>query len=513
MKRPQLVSRGTVNRMLQAADEAWIRRDFQQSIDLLERATRLDPANPLVQMNLGRFYGLRYDYAAAERCFEKAIRVASNKAEAFTEAGKRSREFDTPAMAERYFQKAVAQPDASSEACTRLAEIYERQHRLEEAGELIDRALGLNPGNAMALLGRARLDRQANRLGDAERRLRSIPPGAERETRALACYELGSVLDRQKRYDEAMAAFLEAKSILRLDAAPHINELKVVRERLKLARESLTPETLQRWADQGAQLQPSRRLALLAGHPRSGTTLLEQVLDAHPDIVSSEETMIFHDYAFVPLRRGFEDPLMLPVLEAASVEALRQARAAYFQAIELSLGSPLAGRLLVDKNPSYTFLIPALVRIFPEIKLLIALRDPRDVCLSVFMQPLVPLKQGNAGYLSLASTVDDYVELMSMWRTLARIIKNPYLEIRYEDIVESLADVAPKVLSFLDVPWDARILKFDEHARGKMVRSPTYADVAKPVFKTAMGRWRNYQKYLEPHLEKLEPFVKAFGYE
>jgi hypothetical protein len=88
-----------------------------------------------------------------------------------------------------------------------------------------------------------------------------------------------------------------------------------------------------------------------------------------------------------------------------------------------------------------------------------------------------------------------------------------YLQIRYEDMVEDLESVSRKTLDFLGVPWDVGVLKFDEHARHKQVRSPTYADVAKPVFKTAVGRWRNYQKHLEPFLEKLEPFVKAFGYE
>jgi Tfp pilus assembly protein PilF len=513
MKRPQLVSRGTVNRMLQAADEAWLRREFRQSIELLERASRLDPANPLVLLNLGRFYGLRYDYTAAERCFEKAVRVAPNKAETLTGAGMRCREFDSPAMAERYFQRAVEQKGALPEAYARLAEVYERQHRLEDANQLVNRALELDGRNPLALLGRARLDRQAGRLEEAEKRLRSIPGDAQRETRVLGWYELGSVLDRQKRYDEAMAAFLEAKSILRLDAAPHLAELQTIRERLKHARENISAEILGRWHDLGPLLQPPRQVALLAGHPRSGTTLLEQVLDAHPDVVSLEETMVFHDDAYVPLAQGFEEPRMLPVLEAASLEALRQSREAYFRSAELSLAKPIADRLLIDKNPSYTFLIPALIRVFPEIKLLIALRDPRDVCLSVFMQPLVPLKQGNAAYLNLGTTVDDYVELMSMWRTLAPLLRNPYLEVRYEDIVGDLAGVAPKVLEFLGIAWDARVLHFDEHARSKMVRSPTYADVAKPVFKTAMGRWRNYQKYLEPHLEKLEPFVKAFGYE
>jgi hypothetical protein len=80
-------------------------------------------------------------------------------------------------------------------------------------------------------------------------------------------------------------------------------------------------------------------------------------------------------------------------------------------------------------------------------------------------------------------------------------------------MVEDLESVVRKTLDFLGVPWDERVLEFAEHARTKMVRSPTYADVTQPVYKRARGRWRNYQKYLEPHLAVLEPFVKAFGYE
>jgi hypothetical protein len=270
---------------------------------------------------------------------------------------------------------------------------------------------------------------------------------------------------------------------------------------------------LQGWFESGAQLEPGRRLALLGGHPRSGTTLLEQVLDSHPDIISAEETEIFHDDAYMTLARGLpEDTAMLKVLEAAQAGALRQSRDAYFKAMELSLGKPIRGRLLIDKNPSYTFLIAAMARIFPEIKFLVALRDPRDVVLSCFMQPFVPLGNTTSSFLSLEGAVDEYAALMGMWRTLKPMLKNPCLEVRYEDMVEDLESVARRTLDFLGVPWDTRVLRFDEHARQKTVRSPTYADVAKPVFKTAVGRWRNYGKYLEPQLAGLERFVKEFGY-
>jgi hypothetical protein len=77
----------------------------------------------------------------------------------------------------------------------------------------------------------------------------------------------------------------------------------------------------------------------------------------------------------------------------------------------------------------------------------------------------------------------------------------------------NLESVARKTLDFLGVPWDAKVPGFDKHARQKTVRSPTYADVTQPIYKRAVGRWLNYQKHLEPHLEKLEPFVKVFGYE
>ena len=152
-------------------------------------------------------------------------------------------------------------------------------------------------------------------------------------------------------------------------------------------------------------------------------------------------------------------------------------------------------------------MIPAFIRVFPETKFIVALRDPRDVVLSSFMQPQ-PLSD-----LTLEVVTDGYAFTMGFWRTVAPLMPAPCLLVRYEDMVDDLESVARKTLDFLGVSWDARVLGFDEHAKKKMVISPTYADVTQPVYKRAVGRWHNYQKYLEPYLDKLEPFVKAFGYE
>src|SRR5664280_1847704 len=158
MKRPQLVSSGSLDRMLKSAEESWSRRDFQQAIEILERASRLNPGNAAVLVQLGGYYGLRYDYAAAERCFERAVRAAPAKARVLTMVAEKCVDFATQELAERYFKQALEQKDASAEAYVELAEIHERQHKPAEAAALVDRGLQLNPACGLALLARARQD-------------------------------------------------------------------------------------------------------------------------------------------------------------------------------------------------------------------------------------------------------------------------------------------------------------------------------------------------------------------
>jgi hypothetical protein len=245
--------------------------------------------------------------------------------------------------------------------------------------------------------------------------------------------------------------------------------------------------------------------------------LLEQVLDSHPDVVSAEETEIFNDYAYTPLTRDesgqSKEAYLLTILDQAKTAQLRMSRANYMRAMERILNRPVGQRLLIDKNPSLTFMIPGFARIYPEAKYLVALRDPRDVCLSCFMQCFWPLGQVSAAYLSLETTAKEYADLMSTWTVLAPLMRGRGLEVRYEDMVDDLETVSRRVIDFLGLPWDAAVLRFNEHAQKKVVRSPTYADVTKPVFKTAVGRWRHYEKYFGGCMEKLQPFLKAFGYE
>jgi tetratricopeptide (TPR) repeat protein len=512
MKRQRLISAGALSRLFREAADAWRRQAYQETIALLERACRLDPGNPSVLLDLGRAHGLRYDYDSAKRCFEKAVNIAPRKIEALVEAGRRSQEFGNSEMASEFFEMAVEQ-GSSEEACVTLAEIFERKSKTGEAARLVERALAIQPGHSSALLALARLKRIEGELQEAESKTRQLleKSACDPATKVRAWYELGGILDRQGRFDEAMSAFLEAKALQRPAAARATAILAGIQARVQEQEQTISSSVLDRWA--ATALSPKRRFALLCGHPRSGTTLLEQVLDAHPDIVTAEETHILHDEAYLPLSQGFpESASVLQVLDAAPPSRLRESRENYFRFTELFIKKNIGEKLLIDKNPALNVLLPAVARIFPEAQFLVALRDPRDVCISCFMQPL-SINPVSSAYLTLEGTINQYASVMGFWRAMLPRMSNPACEVRYEEMVVDLETTARRVLNFLGVEWDDRVLGFFEHARSKALRSPSYADVTKPIFKGAIGRWRNYQKYLEPWLDKLIPFIAAYGYQ
>jgi tetratricopeptide (TPR) repeat protein len=495
---------------------AWRHHDLPKCVTLLNQMERRSPDNPKIPLELGRMQGMLQDYESADESFERCQKLAppAERTQLLAQAGQLARDFYEPDLAEKFFTRAVEAPDASVGSLVTFAEICERRSP-ERAAELIDRALTQKPNDLSAKWMRGRLLRKAGELEEAEKILQALTgKEAPPQIRARAGYDLGSLLDQAGRYDEAMEAFVLAKSMLYEAGVRQRAQREQIVQRVLQMREQITPQILRRWSDAADELQPSRRLALLGGHPRSGTTLLEQVLDAHEGVVSVEETNHFRDHVVQPIsRRKGQDAPILDVWEGASTDQLQTARENYFAAMAQCAGGAIGGRVLIDKNPSLTLTVAAMVRSFPEMKFLIALRDPRDVVMSCFMQPMFPVQQVSATWLQLDAAVEEYTQLMGTWRELEPMLPGPHLTVRYEDMVADLEPVARKCLKFLGVPWDDRVLAFHEHARQKQVRSPTYEEVTRKIFTSSQGRWRNYQKFLEPHLSKLEPFVKAFVYE
>ena len=180
--------------------------------------------------------------------------------------------------------------------------------------------------------------------------------------------------------------------------------------------------------------------------------------------------------------------------------------------MEYLLARPVGGQMHLDKNPAYNLTIPLMLRVFPETRLIIALRDPRDVVLSCYLRYL-PLNAVSVQFLDVRRTAERYALDMNAWLKFRQIVDTPWCEVRYEDTVADPGAQARRALATLGLDWDERVLNYRQRLmESKRVTSPSYEAVAQPINTRAIGRWKHYASTLEPALEALEPFVREFGY-
>ncbi len=195
-------------------------------------------------------------------------------------------------------------------------------------------------------------------------------------------------------------------------------------------------------------------------------------------------------------------------LSAAGIDDMRQR---YALSLLREIDDAGTASILLDKNPSPTSSLPIWLRVFPELKVIIALRDPRDVVISCFFLNIM-LNATNVNFLSLERTAKHYADLMGTWLRMREVGGFEWVESRYEDVVADLEGEGQKVTRFLGLDWHANQARYDEAARSKVIFAPTYHDVTRQVYQSAVGRWQRYASALEPLHEVLDPFSRAFGY-
>jgi len=511
---PPVPPLGTDLPELQQARALWQLNRFDESLALFDKAARKCPGNLLALTDAARAFGARFEIARAEELLDRLIKLGGRNPQILHLAGQSYRMIHRPEKAMDCFRRALALTKNLPDAQLELALLYERRHRVEEAHALIEDCLRADPSYHAAELVKARLLRRLKDEAGAETILRklSASDAVHPQIRAQAWSEIAQLLDKQAQYDDAMAAMLRCKELLMAEETPFKRESDAVLHHLSDLAASVTPAHFRKWAEAGRSFAP-RKTAALASFPRSGTTLLEQVLDSHSGLVSSDEREAFARDIFPAMWQSAATPLpKAEVLDAIPIERLAAQRERYFTYMEAALNEPVGGRVHLDKNPTLTLLLPAMLRLFPETRLLIALRDPRDVVLSCFMQ-FLPMNPNSVCFLTLERTARRYALDMGIWRRFRELIPSPWLEVRYEDTVMDMEREARRALDFLGLPWEPQVLAYRDRLKDKAVSSPTYEAVSKPLYTNSIRRWRHYAKHFEPHLVSLQPAVEAFGYE
>jgi tetratricopeptide (TPR) repeat protein len=433
-------------------------------------------------------------FRAAE-AYEQAVALSPSHADAWLNLGATYRRLeridDAAACARRVLQ---LRPD-DPKALNNLANSLSAQGDFEEAARCYGRVLDLKPDDAEAWYNLVNLHPLNDGSPESKTAFTRLMRQAEtlerldtREQSALL-FAFGKALDARGETDLAFAALAKAnalhRSTLRFDIAGS--------EKLAAAiAEQFDPALFARLAGAGS---PSERPVFVIGMPRSGTSLVEQILSAHPEVHGAGEIGLLPALASrMRSPRGLGFPYLASELSGGE---LRQLAAAYLAATE-SLGPGKAR--VIDKTIGNFELVGLIHLAFPNARIIHCRRDPRDVCVSCFSTRFSGGHDYAYDLVELGRYWRRYDRLMDHWRNV--LPPGRMFELEYEDLVEDLEGSARQLIAHLGLDWDDACLRF--HESGREVRTASFAQVRRPIYRASVGRWRRFEAHLGPLIQTLE---------
>jgi len=385
-----------------------------------------------------------------------------------------------------------------------------RAGKNQEAEKLLLETLRQKPGHARSVRLLAHIERTTDRQEQAKERLEACLRDHPSHENWRLEYELSYILDRLGEYRSAYYVMEKAKAALQNEADKVVPAWRSLTDRQWQTSLLLSAERLNKWSN----LKGGEDLVIMAGFPRSGTTLLENILSTHEKCLGTDETGV--------LNQQFIDPIIFGATSASAAidelddfyeDELATGREEYYRCTEAVIDEQRNGRILLEKEPLLTADLVLPLRIFPQCKILMPLRDPRDVVISFYFT-IVPLAPNSVGAISLEQACKYYSEVMRHWLLLRdRLPQERWMESRYEDLLVDTEAQTRKLAEFLEIGWSPEMIEHHKHKGNKAVSTPTYNDVSKALYTRSTERWRNYEAELKPHLHYLEPYLKAFGYE
>jgi tetratricopeptide (TPR) repeat protein len=480
------------------------------ALPLLSRAVQIAPKDLSSRNALGLCLLQLERPADALLQFEALLALDASLPYAHTSLGNALFALGSITDAEKSYRRALELDPYQCVALAALAHIAASRGAFEEAREWAEKALALAPGFPDAVMSLAAAHLGEKKPRKAETAVRGLIEDGRLSSRerAYAHGLLGDVLDAQARPDEAFAAYAACNRELAGLYARYGEKPDALEYAHTLARyfERAPPEPW-RAAPSGGDFSGVRGHVFLLGFPRSGTTLLEVILEGHPNVVSLEEHELFTDSVKLYMKR----PEDLDRLLSASPAALDAARAAYWRRAAES-GVEVAGKVFVDKYPLNTLKLPLIARLFPNAKVLFACRDPRDIVLSCFRHRFrmsAPIYQ----LLSIDGAARYYDAVMHVLIRLMAVLSLDSCLVRHEDLVTEFAREMNRICKFLGLEWAPAMGDFALRTKNRAVLTPSTAQLVRGLSTEGLAQWRRYSAQLSAVQGILEPWVKRFYYD
>lgn len=507
---------------------------YSEAIDHYQTAVRLQPDSDETHYLLGNILRETGDYIGADRHYARTIELQPNHLQALSNRGaallamgnsdeaarclQRANELypGVPQVlcnlallhqaqgahedARAYCREALHQDPNFLDAIAMLAELHEKSSQMELAKEWLNRGYAISADHPSLNLTAARVEQREGQTDAAVARLERLRSSLHESAQADLLLLLGQLYDKKKDPARAFHCLSEGNrlksSALLADVEASERYLKRI-EKLRQRFRADRPETWQPFPDDDFVDNP----IFLFGFPRSGTTLLEQILDSHPKLQAIPEK---------PTIAAVAQALQERPLSSLTLQDVRALRKVYFDAVA-GYVQRKPGHLLVDKMPLNTVEVQLIWRLFPNAKCLLAIRHPCDATFSCFMQNFV-INNAMSTFFTLEKTAQAYAGVMSLWREYIAVLPVKYYRIRYEDLVADQVGETRRLLEFLGLEWNESVLHQDEHARTRNITTPSYHQVTRPIYQDAKYRWKRYEKYMQTVLPVLQPYIDYFDY-
>jgi Flp pilus assembly protein TadD len=482
---------------------------FEDAVRLLQRAVAIAPNDPGAHNALGLCLRRLERDAEALAQFDRAVQIAPNFAGAHGARGGCLESLGRLKEAEAAFRQSIElQPDNLG-ALAGLANLMSRRGAHAEARAMATKVLDAQPGYPDAVNVMAAAELAGGDAPAAQARLEALiaDPRLTPQQLAFAQGLLGDVLDAQDRVAEAFSAYAACNMGLWRAYAEGYGAPPSALEFAQGMVGRLDAIDSQAWTAVGEPAPGATGHVFLLGFPRSGTTLLEQVLASHPDVEALEE----RETLSAALRAFLSTPEDLDRLAAASEAELAPLRAAYWDRVREE-GARVEGKVFVDKHPLNTLKLPLIARLFPQAKILFAQRDPRDVVLSCYRRRFV--MSGSAyQLLTLPGAAGYYDAAMQIAQRMEPALGARTHVVRHEALIDDFDGVVRAVCAFLGLAWTDDLRAFADRTRDRGIATPSGAQLAGGLSAEGVGQWRRYRQQMAPALPRLAPWVERFGYD
>ena len=480
----------------------------------LKRARELAPEDPMILNALGLCLAKLGRTDEAYQAFRQCAELAPGFGPAHFNCGWASEELGELERARLAFEEAARLDPKSPVAYGRLAALAARRGQWDAARAHAETALARAPDHPAAVIALAQADTAAKSYTDAKNRLQAVidTPNASVQDRATAAGVLGDILDAQGRYQDAFAAYSAGNVLFRsafaskLEARAEMSMADYVRWLLDSFNALSMPPWMPTGLSRATASEGPQRHIFLMGFSRSGTTLLEEILAGHPDAVTTGERDPFTDL----VRELLAQPAHLEKLRNLDADAVARHRTRYWDALK-TLGIPVEGKVLIDKQPLNTVRLPLIARLFPDAKVVFCLRDPRDVVLSCFRRRFIN-NPANFEFLGLDTTAKLYDSVMQLAAVYREKLPIPVHEIRNEDLIDDFDGEIRALCDFAGIAWSDAFRDFARRSGTREVVTPSAVQIVRGLGREGVGHWRNYRAEMEPVLPILNAWAERLNY-